>query len=75
MSSHFDFVCLNCRRMNKYDLELLSPDRSFQCPYCKSTFSVVNNKITMTAVGRTVRPPQVHQAPAHDYNSFGGLYS
>ncbi len=62
--------------MHKHDLALLSPEHSFQCPYCKSVFSVVDNKIKMVEAGKTVRPPTVHPVPATDYgNMHGSMYS
>ncbi len=73
MHSYFDFVCLGCRRTNKYDLRLLDPDESFQCPYCKSAFSVVDGKIKMIEEGKALRSPlMIHRLVESNYDHVWG---
>ncbi len=76
MQSYFDFVCLGCRRTNKYSLELLSPEHSFQCPYCKSTFSVVDSKIKMIEAGKALRSPLFVRPDLYaNYDLWGNVAS
>ena len=54
MDRIFEYVCSKCGRMAQHNLELFRPGAKFKCPYCKSVFGLVNNRIQLVLEGRRI---------------------